>query len=131
MSTLRATSGASAEKPSSQGARDRSHDFLKFWTGETISSLGSSFTQFALPLLVFKLTGSALNLGVAFAFSFLPYLLFGLLIGAWVDRLDRKRVMILADIGQIIVICAIPVLFLLGSLTVWSVYVVAFLSTTL
>src|SRR5262249_32022478 len=89
--------GASSEKHGAHSARDRSHDFLKFWTGETISSLGSSFTQFALSLLVFKLTGSALNLGIAFAFSFLPHLLFGLVIGAWVDRLDRKRVMILAD----------------------------------
>ncbi|HEY1387594.1 MAG TPA: MFS transporter [Ktedonobacterales bacterium] len=106
-------------------------DFWKFWTGETISSLGSSFTQFALPLLVFKLTGSALNLGIAFAFSFLPYLLFGLVIGAWVDRLDRKRVMILADLGQALVVAAIPVLFFVGALTIWSVYAVAFLSTTL
>jgi MFS family permease len=112
-------------------ARDRSLDFWKFWSGETISSLGSSFTQFALPLLVFKLTGSALNLGIAFAFSFSPYLLFGLVIGAWVDRLDRKRVMIVADIGQAIVISVLPALFLLGVLNIWWVYGVAFLSTTL
>ena len=98
--------------------RDRSLDFWKFWSGETISSLGSSFTQFALPLLVFKLTGSALNLGIAFAFSFSPYPLFGLVIGAWVDRLDRKRVMILADIGQAVVISVIPALFLLGALNI-------------
>src|SRR5215468_8365704 len=106
-------------------------DFWKFWTGETISSLGSSFTEFALPLLVFKLTGSALNLGIAFAVSFLPYLLFGLVIGAWVDRLDRKRVMILADIGQAAVIASVPTLYLFGALTLWWVYVVAFLSATL
>jgi MFS family permease len=111
--------------------RGRTRDFWTFWTGETISNLGSSFTQFALPLLVFKLTGSALSLGIAFAFSFLPYLLFGLVIGAWVDRLDRKRVMILSDIGQAIVIASIPALFLLGALTIWWVYVVAFLSATL
>src|SRR5690349_13971726 len=75
-------------------------DFMKFWTGETISNLGSSFTQFAIPLLVFKLTGSALNLGIATALTYLPYLLFGLVIGAWVDRANRKRLMILVDIGQ-------------------------------
>src|SRR5262249_52357278 len=118
---------ASCDKRSAHSTRDRSRDFRKFWTGETISSLGSSFTQFALPLLVFKLTNSALNLGIAFAFSFLPYLLFGLVIGAWIDRHDRKRVMILVDVGQTVVISAIPVLFLLGSLTIWWVYGVAFL----
>jgi MFS family permease len=111
--------------------RGRSRDFWRFWTGETISSLGSSFTQFALPLLVFKLTGSALDLGIAFAVSYLPYLLFGLMIGAWVDRLDRKRVMILADLGQAAVVAALPVAFLFGALDVWWIYGVAFLSTTL
>ena len=111
--------------------RTKTIDFWKFWTGETISNLGSSFTQFALPLLVFKLTGSALNLGIATAAAFLPYLLFGLVIGAWVDRLDRKRMMILVDIGQALVIASIPVMFLLGALSVWWVYGVAFVSTTL
>ncbi len=40
-------------------------DFWKFWLGQTISNFGSSFSQFALPLLVYKLTGSALNLGIS------------------------------------------------------------------
>jgi MFS family permease len=111
--------------------RMKTIDFWKYWTGETISNLGSSFTQFALPLLVFKLTGSALNLGITTAAAFLPYLLFGLVIGAWVDRLDRKRLMILVDIGQTVVIGSIPVMYLLGSLSVWWVYGVAFVSTTL
>jgi MFS family permease len=111
--------------------RRKTIDFWKFWTGETISNLGSSFTQFALPLLVFKLTGSALNLGIATAAAFLPYLLFGLVIGAWVDRLDRKRMMILVDVGQALVIASIPVMFLLGALNVWWVFGVAFVSTTL
>src|SRR5215467_7698502 len=116
---------------SSPNQHATSLDFWKFWTGETVSSLGSSFTQFALPLLVFKLTGSALNLGIATAAAFLPYLLFGLVIGAWVDRLDRKRMMILVDIGQALVIASIPVMFLLGALNVWWVFGVAFVSTTL
>lgn len=115
----------------SRNQHTTSLDFRKFWAGETISSLGSSFTQFALPLLVFKLSGSALNLGIAFAFSYLPYLLFGLVIGAWVDRLDRKRVMIMVDFGQVLVISSIPVLFLLGALSIGWVYAVAFLSTAL
>ena len=71
--------------------RKLSSDFWTFWTGQTISNLGSSITLFALPLLVYKLTGSALNLGIAEAATFLPYLLFGLVLGAWVDRVDRKR----------------------------------------
>jgi hypothetical protein len=59
-----------------------SADFWRFWTGQTISQLGSSFTLFALPLLVFKLTGSPVNLGITTAAEFVPYLVFGLFIGA-------------------------------------------------
>ena len=74
-----------------------SSDFWKFWVGQTISNLGSSFTQWAVPLLVYQLTHSAVSLGVATAATFLPYLLFGLPLGAWMDRVDRKRAMIALD----------------------------------
>ena len=55
--------------------------------------------MFALPLLVFKLTGSALSLALATVATFLPYLLFGLVIGAAVGRVDRKRLMILKSVS--------------------------------
>jgi hypothetical protein len=106
-------------------------DFSKFWAGQTISNLGGSFTLFALPLLVFQLTGSALDLGLVMAFEFLPYLLFGLLLGAWVDRVDRRRMMILVDLARAAVIASIPLLAGLGLLTVWWVYAVAFATSTL
>src|SRR5207302_6346028 len=95
-----------------------SNEFWKFWLGQTISNLGTSFTQFALPLLVFKLTGSALNLAITTAATFLPYLLFGLVIGAWVDRVDRKRLMIATDIARAAVIASIPLLASMDRLTV-------------
>src|SRR5438034_4047819 len=106
-------------------------DFWRFWTGQTISNLGTSFTQFALPLLDFKLTGSALNLAITTVATFLPYLLFGLVIGAWVDRVDRKRLMIGTDIARAVVIASIPALAAIGRLSVEWIYVVTFLSTTL
>src|SRR6478736_10533361 len=104
-------------------------DFWKFWAGQTISNLGSSFTEFALPLLIFKLTGSALNLAISSAASFLPYLLFGLVIGAWVDRVDRKRLMIGTDIARAAVIASIPLLASVDRLSVEWIYLVTFLST--
>jgi MFS family permease len=108
-----------------------SGDFWKFWTGQTISNLGSSFTFFALPLLVFKLTGSAVNLAITTAAYFLPYLLFGLVIGAWVDRVDRKRMMIAVDLGRAAVIASVPAFAAADALSVWWVYAVSFLSATL
>jgi MFS family permease len=106
-------------------------DFWKYWLGQTISNLGSSVTLFALPLLVYKLTGSAINLGITSAAEFLPYLLFGLLLGAWTDRVDRKRMMILTDIGRALVVAWIPLLAFLGPFSVWWIYAVGFLQSTL
>jgi len=106
-------------------------DFVKFWAGQTTSNLGSAFTLFALPLLVFTLTGSPLNLGVTMATSYLPYLLFGLVLGAWVDRVDRKRLMIATDLARAVVIALLPVLADLGLLRVWWVYAIAFVHASL
>jgi MFS family permease len=108
-----------------------SADFWKFWTGQTISNLGSSFTGFALPLLVYKLTGSALNLAVATAVYFLPYLLFGLIIGAWVDRVNRKRLMIVTDLLRALTVASIPLLAEAHQLSIWWIYAATFIQSTL
>jgi MFS family permease len=108
-----------------------SGDFGRFWLGQTVSNLGSSFTFFALPLLVFKLTGSPINLGLTTAAEFVPYLLFGLVIGAWADRVDRKRLMIATDLARALVIATIPLLAAVDALSVGWVYLVAFCSATL
>jgi MFS family permease len=107
------------------------HDFWKFWTGQTISTLGSSFTSFALPLLIFHLTGSALNLALTVTATVLPYLLFGLVIGAWVDRVNRKRLMVVTDLTRALVIASIPLASIQGFLSVWWIYAVAFLNSAL
>lgn len=112
-------------------AMSTSNDFKKFWLGQAISSLGSSFTGFALPLLIYKLTGSALNLAFSAATGLVPYLLFGLVIGAWVDRVNRKRLMVFTDILRALVIASIPCLALLGLLSVWWIYVATFINATL
>jgi len=106
-------------------------DFWKFWAGETISSFGSSITQFALPLLVFKLTGSAVSLGIAFAMFGLPHLFFGLVIGAWADRLDRKRLMIVVDLLSAAVVVSVPLASAAGVLSIWWIFAGGFVLATL
>ncbi|HLZ59568.1 MAG TPA: MFS transporter [Ktedonosporobacter sp.] len=118
---------ASTHKPTSR----LSSDFWKYWIGQTISNLGSSITLFALPLLVYKLTGSALNLGISTAATFLPYPLFGLLLGAWTDRVDRKRMMVLTDIARAGIVATIPLLAIMGTLPIWWIYAVGFIHSTL
>ena len=106
-------------------------DFWKFWTGETVSAFGTSITQFAMPLIVFKLTGSAVALGAAAALFTVPHLLFGLAIGAWTDRTDRKRLMIAVDILAAIAVASVPFAALGSVLSVWWIYGVTFAASTL
>jgi MFS family permease len=106
-------------------------DFWRFWTAQTVSNLGSSFTQFAFPLLVYRLTGSPVNLGIATAATFLPYLLFGLLLGAWMDRVDRKRTMIALEWINAAVILSVPLVAEFGHLNVWLIYAVTFIQSTI
>ncbi len=106
-------------------------DFWFYFGGQLISQVGSSFTLFALPLLVFKLTHSATNLALTTAANLVPYLLFGLVLGALVDRVDRRRMMLLTDTGRAVVITVLPVLALFGALRVWDIYAVAFVQSTL
>lgn len=106
-------------------------DFWLYFAGQAVSQLGSSFTAFALPLLVFKLTHSATNLALTMASESVPYLLFGLVLGAVVDRVDRKRMMTTVALANGAVIAVIPVLYLAGNLEVWHIYAVAFAQATL
>src|SRR5215472_2761151 len=109
----------------------RASDFWIFWTGQTISQIGSTLTSTALPLLVFKLSGSALDLGLASAATWVPYPLFGLFIGAWVDRVNRKGLMIGLDLARALVLAVLPALALFGHLPIWWLYVVTFINSTL
>lgn len=122
-----------ANQTSTQAGRQAglSPDFWRFWTGQVISVFGTSFTQFAVPLLIYKLTHSSINLALTIAFDMLPYLLFGLIIGAWVDRLDRKRLMIVVDLLSALVIGSIPLIDSLHHLSVWWIYGVGFVAATL
>ena len=122
-------------------ARRFGSDFRRFWAGQTVSRLGSSFIQFATPLLVYKLTHSAAILRVATAAEFVPYLLFGLVIGAWPEAplkapdwsgsAGTQALMIVVDLVRGGVIAATPALAAAGRLRVWKVYTVGFTSSTL
>ena len=84
-----------------------------------------------MPLIVFKLTGSAVALGGAAAIFTVPHLLFGLAIGAWTDRTDRRRLMIAVDVLAAAAVASVPIAAVMGVLTVWWIYAVTFATSTL
>src|SRR5579863_434846 len=104
-------------------------DFLKLWLGRTISNMGNGITGIALPLTaVLVLSATPSQMGIISALGGIAVLLFGLLAGAWVDRLRHRPVMIITDIGRALAISSIPVAALLGILHIEQVYIVAALA---
>jgi MFS family permease len=105
----------------------RHPDFLKLWTAETISVFGSAVTQLALPLIAATvLNVSPFEFGLLTTIEFLPFILFSLPAGVWVDRLRRRPILIAADLGRALAIASIPVAFYFDALTIWQLYLVGF-----
>jgi MFS family permease len=71
--------------------------FTRFYIGQALSYLGDGLRTIAIPLLVFKLTGSAVSLGVTFALEITPFALFSLVGGSLADRLERRTLMLVCD----------------------------------
>lgn len=107
----------------------RNADFAKLWTGYTIAAVGSQISVLALPLTAVLVLGAgATETGLLVAASMAPSLVAGLFIGAWVDRLPRRPIMIVADVGSALVIGSVPLAAALGGLTLGQLYLVAFLA---
>jgi MFS family permease len=106
-------------------------DFRRYWLSRLVSVGGSMVTYVVLPVLVYQLTGSPLWSSLVAAAEALPYLFFGLFAGALADRLDRRRIMIGADVVSALVLLSVPVADLLGRLTAMHVLVVGFGVSTL
>ncbi len=93
-------------------------NYRRFWTASAVSTFGSSVTGLALPILaVVTLHASATGLGLLNAARWVPYLLFGLVAGVLVDRHRRRPILIGTDLGRAVLLCAVPVLYALGLLT--------------
>lgn len=106
----------------------RNRGFTALIAGQFVSRAGDALFSLASVWLVLDLTGNnPLASSAALAVEFLPYLLFGLVAGAYVDRWDRRRIMIAADGIRSVVTLAVPVLAALGALQVWHVFAVSFL----
>ena len=110
----------------------RNRDFMKLWTGQTVSELGSRITRDGLPLAaVMVLHAGAFEMGMLRAIGGAAVLLLGLYAGVWVDRLRRRPIMVLADIGRALLLAAIPAAALLDRLNMPLLYVVAALTGVL
>jgi MFS family permease len=104
---------------------------MLLWSGQVVSVLGSSIAGLVMPLLILSLTGSPAAAGVAGMLATIPYVLLSLPAGAMVDRWDRKRVMVLCDLGRAAAFASVPVAMFLNALTIWQIYALALVEGTL
>ncbi len=105
----------------------RHRDFMRLWSAETVSQLGSQVTLLALPLTaILLLRASAFQIGLLGTIEFLPFILIGLPAGVWVDRLRRRPILIIGDLGRAVALASIPIAYKLDVLTLGQLYVVAF-----
>ncbi len=114
-----------------RGGLWRHSDFLKLWSAETISQFGTQISQLALPLVaILILDASTFEVAALGTVEFLPFILFTLPAGVWVDRLPRRPILIAGDFGRAALLLSIPIAYIADVLTLWQLFVVGFLFGT-
>jgi MFS family permease len=107
----------------------RHRDFRAFWAAETISQFGSQVTFLALPLVaIVVLRESAFKVALLTSVEYLPFLLFTLPAGVWVDRLRRRPILVLGNLGRAVALATVPLAHWLDVLTIWQLYAVGFVT---
>jgi MFS family permease len=107
----------------------RHPDFLRLWSGQTISVFGSLTTRLALPFTaIVYLNAPAFEVALVTSSDVLAGICFTLFAGVWVDRLRRRPIMIAADLGRVVIIGSVPLAAAFGELHIEQIYVVAFLA---
>jgi MFS family permease len=104
-------------------------DFLKLWSGQAISKIGSAITSVGIPLTAaYVLNASPMQMGILAASSGAGIFVFGLLAGAWADRMRRRPILIAADLARAALLSTIPLAAALHRLNMAHLYTVGALA---
>ncbi len=115
-------------KPTKPRSLWRHGAFVTLLTGQTISLVGSQVSALALPLTaVLILNANAAQMGILQAVEYAPAAIFGLFAGVWVDRIRRRPVLILTDLGRGLLLGSIPLALYLGVREMSYLYLIGFL----
>ena len=102
-------------------------DFGCLWAGQVVSQIGDGLNKVALLWFVYEMTGSALKMTAIGLLQTIPPLLFGPLIGVYLDYLPKKTVMIVVDFLRALMVLLIPLFYTFDMLTLERLYVLVFL----
>src|SRR5581483_1417846 len=108
--------------------RDVFHNgnWMRLWTGQTISQLGDFVSDIAFPLLVYEITKSPVGLSLGFGVEMLPLIVIGPIAGVFVDRWNRRTLLLVTDFARIG--CALGMFF---STSLWQLYVLALVAAVM
>jgi MFS family permease len=110
----------------------RNSTFVSLWSAATVSQLGSQVSLLALPFVaIATLKATTFEVAALGMVNFVPLLLFSLPAGVWIDRMQRRPVMVAADLGRAIALASIPVAYAAGVLTIGQLFAVGFVTGTL
>jgi MFS transporter, DHA3 family, macrolide efflux protein len=114
----------------------RKRDFSLMWSAQLVSTIGEALTDLAAAILIFRITGSALAVGAVLMVTAIPTLVFGLFAGVFVDRFDKKRILLLANLLRGVIVLGIPLAYATlftpenPDAFVFSLYALIFLSAS-
>lgn len=115
-----------APSPAPKGSLWRDRNFMTLWSGQALSQFGAQITELAIPVLaVLALNATEWEVGVLNAAQVAAFLIVGLPAGAWIDRMRKRHVMIVADAVRAAALATLPILALLGILQIWHMIAVA------
>lgn len=105
----------------------RNKNFLLIWGGSTISNFGMQMYTIAIPLLIYEISQSALAMSMMRAIEFFPNILIGIIAGVFVDRFNRKRMMLWTSFIQVVSMVSIVLLLFTKNIEVWHLYILGFI----
>ena len=115
----------------------RKRDFSLMWSAQLVSTIGESLTDLGAAILIFSLTDSAFAVGAILMVTAIPTLVFGLFAGVFVDRFDKKRILLLANLLRGFIVLGIPLAFTLSQqgvisedLAIAALYTLVFISAS-
>ncbi|WP_326567736.1 MFS transporter [Amycolatopsis rhabdoformis] len=112
-----------------RGGLLRTKDFRRLWLADALSQVGSRIDLLAIPLLATTvLSASVFEVSLLKTLATLPYLVLGLQVGAWCDRIRQRPVLVAADLGRVVLIGSIPFAAVAHLLTLWHLFAVVLLA---
>ena len=102
--------------------------FLIFWISQSVSQLGSAMTSFAMTIWIYKETNSAFAVSMITFCTYLPMVIASFFSGAYIDKHDKKRIMLWSDTIAAVCTCVLWGLVFSDALQVWHVYVINIVS---